>query len=271
MRGSERSVVGWIQLPLAAWLCIALSDRCAGQLPRPLDAEGTNWEKPPGTWLDPDWAAESECDLAGSGDTCWLARWLPHFSERHVGLGEPLMGTSWLNRPMYVGGFLGETFGGTLVSGEADLRSSLFGGVWLGYDFSHYWGSEIRVGLNYAEVEYLPERVTGPNSRNAVVDINLLYYPWGDSRWRPYTEIGLGIGGIHVDDSSDRTIDHTGFGLPLGLGVKYLWGKQCVLRLDVKDNLIFGGNGVDTINNWSVTGGFEFHWGHGSAAQYAPW
>ena len=49
-------------------------------------------------------------------------------------------------------------------------------------------------------------------------------------------------------------------------GVKYLWGNQLALRLDVKDNLIFGGHGVDTTHNWSLTGGFEFHWGSGTSA-----
>jgi len=212
--------------------------------------------------------------MARTGVAGWCAHRLPHFRARHVGLGAPLMGTSWLNRPMYVGGFLGESFGSTLVSGEVDLKPSPFWGCWLGYDLNHYWGSEIRLALNYADIEYLSEGYTGGNSRNALADINLLYYPWGDSRWRPYGALGLGIGGFHFDDDPDLTVDHTGVALPLGLGVKYLWGKQLVLRLDVKDNLVFGGHGVDTTNNWSVTAGFEFHWGSGTAAEYSrgdPW
>lgn len=267
-------MIGWMRLPLAVLLLlgVTLANRCASEAPHGPGTDSAVAEEPVETWLDPDWAAADESCVASTGVAGWLARKLPHYSARHIGLGAPLMGTTWLNRPMYVGGFLGESLGGTLVSGEVELKPGLFGGCWLGYDLSHYWGSEIRLGLNYADIEYLPAGgETGGNSRNALADINLLYYPWGDARWRPYGAVGLGIGGFHFDADPDMTIDHTGVSLPVGLGVKYLWGKQFVLRLDVKDNLIFGGHEVDTTHNWSLTGGFEFHWGSGTAAEYCPW
>ena len=83
--------------------------------------------------------------------------------------------------------------------------------------------------------------------------------------------LGLGVGGFYFSDPLGHPIDHTGLSLPLGLGVKYLCGNRWALRFDVRDNVIFGGDGLNTINSWSVTGGIEYHWGSGTSPQYYPW
>jgi hypothetical protein len=236
-----------------------------------MDSGQLAWPDSEETWLNPTDECVDENPICDAGISGWLAHKLPHFRVRHIGLGQPLEGTSWLNRPFYVGGFLGESFGGNLMGDELEVRPSVLGGLWLGCDLNHYWGSEMRLALNYGPIRYALDVDAGANSRNELLDINLLYYPWGDSRWRPYASVGLGIGGFHFDDEPFLTVDHTGLTLPWGCGVKYLCGKQLALRLDVKDNLIFGGHDVDTIHNWSLTGGIEFHWGSGTSLQYSPW
>lgn len=270
MRANRQST--FVMLPLVT-LFLVWAGPAGGRASEapPSDDEVSLWAPSDESWLEPD--ASNTCDYCAppSGPFGWLAGRLPHFRVRHIGLGEPLEGTSWLNRPYYVGAFLGESFGAALVPGTLDMRPSALGGLWLGYDLNHYWGTELRLGLNYGKIEYLADPTLSDNSRNTLLDANLLYYPWGDSRWRPYGSIGLGIGGFHSDDHPLVTVDHTGLALPVGCGVKYLWGKQCALRLDVKDNLVFGGHGVETTHNWSVTAGFELHWGSGSSAQYYPW
>jgi hypothetical protein len=203
--------------------------------------------------------------------TDWLSAGLPHGFARGTGLGQPLQGTSWLNRPLYVGGFLGNSLGTTLVSGAVELEPEVMWGLWAGYDFSHYWGSEIRLALNYAELTVLPEGTSGGNSRGTLADISLLYYPWGDARWRPYGAVGMGVGGFRYQTQVDPSGHHTGFAIPVGLGLKYLWGKRWALRFDAKDNIVFGGDRVGTTHTWSLVGGVEFHWGSTSAAQYYPW
>ncbi len=279
MRANHPSVICWLPLWLVTAACVSAGPRSwaeetpwdgTGRFAIGVADDGTLGDE---SWLDPTCDGVIGCDATGAGERCWLGRWLPHFRVRHIGLGQPLEGTSWLNRPFYVGAFLGESFGDTLVAGALDVRPSLMGGFCLGYDLNHYWGGELRLGLNYAEVQSVP--IPGghlrDNSRNTLLDAHLLYYPWGDARWRPYASVGLGVGGFHVDDDPHLLVDHTGLALPLGCGVKYLWGKQIALRLDVKDNLIFGGHGVETTHNWSLTGGFEFHWGSDSSARYYPW
>ncbi len=266
----------WTRLPWAVLFGAALARACLGQIPAEPGADGAVVAQPVETWLDPQWVeadapcAEQAC-AERPGVLGWMAHRLPHYSARHIGLGAPLMGTSWLNRPMYVGGFLGESFGSTLVSDELDMRSSLLGGGFLGYDLNHYWGGEIRLGLSSADVQYVPSGAEFGESHNAWFDLNLMYYPWGDSRWRPFATVGVGIGSYDCAGDYGVALDHTGLGLPLGLGVKYLCGKQLALRLDVRDNLVFGGHGADTRHSWAVTGGFEFRWGWRSAAEYSPW
>ncbi|MHB0957640.1 MAG: outer membrane beta-barrel protein [Pirellulaceae bacterium] len=260
-----------MRLLLAVGLCAALTSRNYGQESPPGGPLEPAVVKPPETWVDPESTGELPGDVPGSGLGGWLADGLPHYRSRYAGLGKPLKNTSWLNRPIYAGGFIGETFGDTLAPDALELEPSLYTGFWLGYDVSHYWGCDIRLGLNYGDVTYLPEGDGHASSRNAMADFSMLYYPWGDSRWRPYGALGLGIGSVHFTDPSGESIDHTGLALPLGFGVKYLCGNRWALRLDIRDNVTFGGHGLNTINNWSVIGGFEYHWGSVTSAQYYPW
>ena len=111
---------------------------------------------------------------------------------------------------MYAGWFLGDRLGGTLARDTFELSPGLFTGFWLGYDLSHYWGSEIRLGLDYANVTYLPDGQASTNSRNPLFDFSLLYYPWGDSRWRPYGAVGLGVGGFFFSDALGYPVDQVG-------------------------------------------------------------
>lgn len=201
----------------------------------------------------------------------WPAFNWPHPWARATGLGQPLQGTSWLNRPVYLGTLLGQSLGSTLVSGQAELEPELMWGAWLGYDLSHYWGSEIRLAFNYAELTELPLGTPAGNSRGTLFDVNLLYYPWGDARWRPYGAVGMGLGGYRYATEAEPAGHHTGFALPLGVGVKFLWDRRWALRFDAKDNIVLGGDTVGTTHTWSLMGGIEFHWGRTSAAQYYPW
>ncbi len=190
---------------------------------------------------------------------------------RHMGLGQPLEGTSWLNRPLYVELFAGSWFGDTLVPGRVNADTGFFSGCVLGDDLSDYWGCELRLSLAYIDVQFVPEQYTSGRARTVVGDLNVLYYPWGDARWRPYGSLGLGVAGYHFVDLDNMPVDHTGAALPIGFGVKYLLRNWLAIRIDVKDHLIFGGKDIGTTNNWSLTGGVEIHWGSETSARYYPW
>ena len=188
-----------------------------------------------------------------------------------MGLGQPLQGTSWLNRPHFAGVFAGSWIGGSRLAEQVEQDSGLFTGYWLGSDLDHYWGCELRLSLFYVDIQYLPDGIQGGSTRNVVGDVNFLYYPWGDSRWRPYGSLGLGVSGFHFIDRDNVAVNHSGVELPIGLGVKYLSRHWLAMRFDVKDNIVFGGNDVKTTSNWSLTGGVEIHWGGDSSARYYPW
>ena len=66
-------------------------------------------------------------------------------SPRAIGKGQPLLGTSWLNRPYYAGWFVGPIFGDSPIDGM-DQDNGAFGGLLLGWDMDHYWGTQLRFG-----------------------------------------------------------------------------------------------------------------------------
>ncbi len=217
-----------------------------------------------------EWSQEPECEECVEGRRGWLSHKLPLFRQRNIGMGEPLRTTSWLNRAYYAGTFFGSTMGGDLGP-DFDLEPSLYTGIWLGRDFSHYWGAEVNLGLNYGDITYQPGGFVATDSRNTMANSSVLYYPWGDSRWRPYGSLGVGVATYHFQDELGYDVNHTALMMPIGLGVKYLAGPRWAIRLDIKDNVTFGGHGMNTIGNWSVITGFEFHWGSASVGDYYPW
>ena len=197
-------------------------------------------------------------------------------AHRHYGKGRPLVGTSWLNRPLHVGWFIGSLMGDDLIGGRIDQESDIFGGYRLGIDFDHYWGTEFRLGFAAPEIVDSPA-VIDPNSpppqrddRILFWDAHLLYYPWGDAQWRPYASIGLGVASIRFNDELGQAYNEVLFHVPIGIGAKYQFRRWCALRFDAMDNLAVGTSSLDTMHNLSFTFGVEVHAG-GFRTSYYPW
>lgn len=264
---APRQVMRGVLLAAACCLAPAVSPLRGEEpalVPQSTQSTHSQWQLPAmeDQWEDPHGAvAPSRGDSFGG----WGIRVWP-FAQ----LAEPLHGTSWLNRPYHASAFSGTWLGDSLIAGGVSQETGFFSGYRLGTDLTHHWGSELRLSLFYINT-YFSDGTRGADSRNLLGDVNLLYYPWGDTRWRPYASIGLGLAGFHFVDQDNVAVDHTGLGLPVGLGVKYLYRNWLAMRLDIKDNIVFSGNRVDTTDSWSFVGSVELHWGSKSSARYVPW
>lgn len=223
------------------------------------------------------WAEEEAAEEARHGGWLWGLHgehepWLrtSKNSPRDIGLGEPLKGTSWLNRPNSVSFFTGVLNGDEMIKDRVGQGSALFGGVRVGWDFDHYWGMELRSGWSSPDVEYdpppPPDRVDGI----WLLDASFLYYPWGDSAWRPYTLLGMGMARFDFTDEIGLVHDEYLLGIPIGLGMKYQYHPNLVFRAEFLDNIACGSSGLSTMNNLSFTLGMEVRFG-GKPRSYYPW
>ena len=188
--------------------------------------------------------------------------------DRSTGSGQPLTTTSWLNRPYSVGWMVGAVVGPPLGHG-VDQQGGFFGGYRFGWDYDYYWGVEARIAG--AEIA-LSERGLGNQTLTAgyfLFDANLLYYPWGDCAWRPYTSFGLGLANINFYDRRGHRYDPDMLGMPIGVGLKYYWTPRFIFRADIVDNLAFGSQ-INVVSNFSFTGGIEVRFG-GPRRSYWPW
>ncbi len=189
--------------------------------------------------------------------------------SRHRGLGIPLQRTSWRNRPWYAGWQIGSLHGSDLVAGAVSQRTAVTGGYWIGYDFDHYWGAELNWSFAYPELSdtvWNIERSAGLQ----FWDFDLLHYPWGDARYRPYFKTGLGVTGVHFEDERQRYFNRGLVTIPLGFGLKYYWKRWLALRFDVTDRIALGAGRVATIHHWSIVGGIEWRFGAASHVRYRP-
>ncbi len=309
MNGYPRLTVAWLALASLAWL----PDAAMGQRPQ---WPGRSWEAfapllrgqqpdtespfppigqdtlPPPQSGPPDKAAEafgSDAngmqqrgpgyegafeDPAFGGDTgCGQPADQPlppryRYFGRHCGRGQPLINESWLYRPLSVGWSMGIVQGSPVTSDwAAGQQQGFFGAVRFGWDHTYHWGSEMRFSFD------------SMNAKAFQWDLDLLYYPWGDSRWRPYLMAGFGAAKIHLrrgfspryDGGLTAHYSETVVVLPLAIGAKYRVNDWMALRLEVGDNILFGaGSDLNTLVNLTITGGFEFRFG-GRRKSYWPW
>jgi hypothetical protein len=195
----------------------------------------------------------------------------PDDPGRHVGLGEPLVGTSWLNRPFHAGWLVGVVFGDELMGGHVDQDSGLFGGYRIGWDFDHYWGVEGRFAFTNVDLTFLePSLVPAGSANHQYFDLNLLYFPWGDARWRPYVSLGIGVNHLRYEDDLRVHRNEVPFAFPISFGVKYLWTEWLALRGDLTDNWSFASGAADSMHSVSLTFAAEAHFG-GSRKSYFPY
>ena len=93
----------------------------------------------------------------------WLGLRHSSYSGRNAGMGIPLTGTSWLNRPYYLGGDIGTVWLTRPINSDLTNDIDMFGGVFAGCDWDYYWGTEL--SINRATPEIINE--TRPATPNA--------------------------------------------------------------------------------------------------------
>jgi hypothetical protein len=190
-------------------------------------------------------------------------------STRTFGPGHPPPGTSWRNRPWYVGGFFGPLFGDDLRAG-IDQDVGLIGGGRFGYDLDYYFAVESSVSFVSTGID---DGVTPPPGRHAeswYFDGSMVLYPWGDSQWRPFYAIGAGAAHFQFQDGEGAQYQETLFQLPLSVGVKYLYERCFAFRAELTHHVVFGGAGLNTMDNFAATAGFEIRYGV-RPRSYFPW
>jgi hypothetical protein len=194
----------------------------------------------------------------------------PPHSPQPFRFGEPLATTSWLNRPFYAGWWWGGLIGGSLIDGRVESEGGMIGGYRLGWDRDCHWGAEARFGFSYPTIHNEGESPASRSSSQQYWDVDLLYYPWGDSRWRPYFLAGCGWANFDFVDDQQQGVYETLWSFPLGGGVKYLYRPWLALRLSVVDNLTLGAHELSTMHNLAISGDVEVHFG-GPRWSYFPY
>ncbi|MEM9186616.1 MAG: outer membrane beta-barrel protein [Planctomycetota bacterium] len=192
---------------------------------------------------------------------------------RHIGKGLPLHGTSWMNRPFHVDWFAGPLLMDDIRHGQLGQSNTVIAGLRLGRDIDYYWGLEGRYGTGDSDVLFLEDSEDGVDagkSSYSVADISVLYYPWGDSKVRPYGILGLGMSQLDFRDQNNVRTDVTQLAVPWGVGVKLLEWPGASVRLEILDNWSFSSDAVSDMHNWSFTAGMEFRYG-GKRRLYWPW
>jgi hypothetical protein len=200
----------------------------------------------------------------------WFHHDTPNDPARHTGWGNPLTGTSWLNRPWYVGTFVGGMLADDLLRGQVETDSAPIVGMRIGHDFDHFWGWEVRYAYSRVETFTGAGVPIAEPGREYFVDVALQHYPWGDSRWRPYLLAGIGFVNARYVDDLGQGIDDTALTIPLGFGLKLFQSPWFTVRFDAVDTISFSGSHLDTMHNVSLMLGCEYRFG-GTRPSYFPW
>ena len=220
---------------------------------------------------------EHHSDMHLSHDELLPFDWFRHFGfrhssshGRHVGRGIPLEGTSWLNRPYHCDLFLGPLLGDELIDNRVSQTNVLVGGLRLGWDFDYYWGVEWRYGWANPNADFSTED-TQPNDVDFMIsDVDLIYYPWGDSKVRPYFLTGVGVTRLKFVNDQDLSLNTSLLTIPFGGGIRFRQHPWLAWRLEILDNLAIGDDRISTMHNVSLTASMEMRFG-ARPATYWPW
>lgn len=208
--------------------------------------------------------------------TVWFARCSEFFSRsaatdgRSIGLGGPLRGTSWLNRPYEVAVDFGAFVMTNNPASGVNSGNDLFTAIHAGWDWDHYWGTQFRVGWSTPSLDAVGISGEQTSDNLFITDLSVMYYPWGDSRFRPYWRLGLGLTDIEYTNAAGNRQQEALFTVPIGVGMKYQFRRSLVWRAELVDNVAFGSNSTDTMNNLTLTFGLEARFG-GRPSGYWAW
>lgn len=180
---------------------------------------------------------------------------------RWSGHGQPLKSTSWLNRPYEFGLDTGAFVMTNSVNSNNDKNNDVLAAAHLGWDWDHYWGTQFRVAWTTPELSSSIASTSRISNDVFLYDLSLMYYPWGDSRVRPYWRFGMGLTDLDFVNPNGVREDDTLFTLPVGLGIKYQTKRWMAFRAEAVDYIAFGQNSANGMNNFTLTFGLEWRFG----------
>lgn len=203
------------------------------------------------------------CHSFHAGPLGWL-----HGRFEHMKVQQ--QATSWLNRPMSFGVFGGNIWADDLIKGQVQQDDGFLGGYYLAEDLTINWGWEMRLALSELDTTYDDVPLITRTNEMVLWDLNFHYYPWENARWRPYFSWGVGVARFDFANSLGKQVRTTAFGMPVGVGMKYLIHRSTAFRLELMDNIAFSSGDVQTQHNVSLVAGLEIRFG-GIRRSYWPW
>lgn len=190
------------------------------------------------------------------------------FNAKH---NVPLEGESWRYRPYSVSGFVGGAFGDDLQDHHLEQQAAAAVGGRIGWDMGRYVGGELRGWYANPATKFRPATTDQLEAHLFAMDVDVLYYPWGETRLRPYFMAGLGFVDVVYHTQPASKVDDMMLSMPFGVGLKYRLDNRFVLRGEFIDNYSFQGSVTDEMHNLAVTMGIEVRFGGGDRRSYYPW
>ncbi len=189
--------------------------------------------------------------------------------QKDRGIGQPLEGNGWRSQPFSITPFAGVTDGGALIPGRVMQQPSFYGGINIGWDYDHYWGIEKRLGFGALHLTNGSGQSIPETGLSVTGEYRLMYYPLGDTRWRPFLTAGIGWSDFYFND--DRGVSHldTVGMIPFGVGLKYLHSDRIAFRMDLIDEMTFGNGLLTNFQYVAFTAGLEFR--YGKRLLHMPW
>jgi|GEM_PF-4183756 len=200
---------------------------------------------------------------------------------------------NWRARPFSVGIMATVNFGSMLEENWISMTQGAGGILFLNWDASPHWGFATRFSFASIGLSDAPRAKTA--RYNAAIaggmdeyaaqkhmessraghwyqwDILAFWYPFGDTRVRPFLGVGLGAAQINYTDAIDVRTNNTAGVIPLMLGLRTRVNDWLAFHLEVGNNFSFGaGRTGRVISNTYIAAGIEFRFG-GQRTMYWPY
>lgn len=172
---------------------------------------------------------------------------------------------TWQRFPLYFEKFTGIIRANEPVHDQIhNGTGNLFGGRW-GWDVARYVGVETRLGYVRTTLNDTLHPLIPSHENLLFWDADLMFYPLGDTKWRPFAMLGLGLVDLGFIDDRGRQWHQDLITMPFSVGIKYRLDNLNAVRFEVSDIVIFGnnhgGNGQHVMHNVAVLFAYERRFG----------
>lgn len=174
----------------------------------------------------------------------------------------PAVDEPWDARRWTIGPFVGVAFGDEVITDQVKFDDGLYTGLRIARAYDDRFTTEFRLAYGRIDVYNLQGEANTREGEVFIGGSSLVFSPRVGPRLRPFISAGGGFAHLDFTDQNGTIYREFVPAFSPGAGLEYRVTNALQLRLDVRDQILFGrATGLETMNHLTVAAALEYRFG----------